>query len=940
MKLSARNFQPASPSPLSAGDCPVPSLLQPPPLPTSLPSSPTIDGVPSNLLERLLTFPLFKDAPPLFHHKVAAKLKLVQYTPQEYVLKEGDPALSMYWILKGTVSVTSPDGDSIYAELTPGAFFGEIGILFNRPRTATVVARTRVLLGVLTADALNSVLRFYPLIERRIRDEAQERLSMQDKKNKAEIPILKPSNPPSTDIWPQQVTSVSIAPSTLSRPNPLPLSQIVCASRRVSISSPLVVSLDNVDQTLSIQDFIKTLPIFANLPPDLIHRLALGADPLNFKAYEYIFRKGDLGSDIYFVVDGEIEVIDDVQGKDSSERILARLKKGAYFGEMSFLELAQNGKIVKRSASIRTVTSVELIVIRSHQLERICSKYSFFVDEIRKTVLERKVMNENQNIGAQMTLPIAIPERRRSIAVETIALRESLNISRRSNRQLLSPEPSLFNPNWEGFSTFNHSSSPKPSRSISPASSVDSEFVLAKPSSLPLSEGIAENNRKRKAKCRSVSPLQQLLEGPLDLNIPPSRNYDVSSFPTSRRQSFHYMPHSKRLKIASLAGRRRSSVLVSPGSIPDKILLKVFELLDLPQLMRLRIVSRRWRQLLYMAPNIFQTLDLTPWNTTITDDALVAITDFVGSRPQHIDISCCFHITDEGFSYMVNEIGMAGNLKLIKMKSTWEVSAMAIMDLASPSVGSQLEEIDLSNCRKVNDDVIERLIGLSDETKKDLPSDDQAISVGSKKIKVLSLSYCKALTDDVMHHIANNANETLESLSLTRCTTITDIGFQHWTYRTFPRLTNLSLKDCTFLTDKAIISVANAASHLETLDLSFCCALLDTAVEVLCLGCQNLKSLDLSFCGSAVSDSSLVAISLHLRNLKTLLVKGCIRVTRAGVDALLSGFSPLTHINISQCRNAHVYPGNVPAQTLQINPSTKSAFITAGPTKDIIEIVV
>lgn len=162
MKLSARNFQPASPSPLSAGDCPVPSLLQPPPLPTSLPSSPTIDGVPSNLLERLLTFPLFKDAPPLFHHKVAAKLKLVQYTPQEYVLKEGDPALSMYWILKGTVSVTSPDGDSIYAELTPGAFFGEIGILFNRPRTATVVARTRVLLGVLTADALNSVLRFIP----------------------------------------------------------------------------------------------------------------------------------------------------------------------------------------------------------------------------------------------------------------------------------------------------------------------------------------------------------------------------------------------------------------------------------------------------------------------------------------------------------------------------------------------------------------------------------------------------------------------------------------------------------------------------------------------------------------------------------------------------------------------------------------------------------
>lgn len=929
---TVRNFQPSSPSPLSSADSPVVLLLPPPPAPTK-------ECVPSNLLEKLLTFPLFKDAPPLFHHKVAAKLKLVQYTPQEYVLKDGDPALSMYWILKGTVSVTSPDGDSVYAELSPGAFFGEIGILFNRPRTATVVASSRVLLGVLTADSLNTVLKSYPLIERRIRDEAQERLAMQDKKNKADIPILKPSNLPAPDSWPTQVTSTSSAAPTVLI-TPLPLSQIISAARRVLTSSPLAVSLDNVDQTLSIQDFIKTVPIFANLPGDLIHRLALGADPLSYKPYEYIFRKGDIGSDIYFVVDGEVEVIDDHDNKEKSERTLARLKKGSYFGEMSFLELAQNGKMVKRSASIRTINSVELIVIRSHQLERLCSKYTHFVDDIRKTVFERKLMNECQETGVGLALPAVVPERRRSIAVETVHLRASLNLSLSNTRQLLSPEPTLFNPNWRGFSAFDQTAS-RPSRSVSPASSVEADPIPSKNHTSLLMDNCEEVLRKPKAVCQSVSPLQQLPEGPLDLNVPPAKRFDqVSSFPSSRRTSFQYMPHSKRIKLASLAGRRRSSVLVSPGSIPDKILLKVFEFLDLPDLMRLRIVSRRWRQLLYMAPNIFQRLDLTPWNTTITDDALTAITDFVGSRPQYINISNCFHITDEGFCYMVNEIGMPGHLKLIKMMSTWEVSAMAIMDLASPSVGRHLEEIDLSNCRKVNDNVVQRLIGWSDEARKEHANNDQLNQVGSRKLRVLSLSYCKALTDDIMHHIATNANETLESLSLTRCTTITDMGFQYWNYRTFPHLKQLSLKDCTFLTDKAIISVANAAPHLEVLDLSFCCALLDTAVEVLCLGCQNLQSLDLSFCGSAVSDSSLVAVSLHLRYLESLLVKGCIRVTRAGVDALLSGFSPLTHINISQCRNAHVYPGNMPAQTLQVNPATKSAFITAGPAKDIIEIVV
>ncbi|GMF64191.1 unnamed protein product [[Candida] boidinii] len=90
----------------------------------------------------------------------------------------------MYWILRGTVGVTSTDGEAVYAELGAGSFFGEIGILFNRPRTATVVARTKVLLGVLTKDALSIVLSDFPIIERLIRDEGQERLAMQRKRKR------------------------------------------------------------------------------------------------------------------------------------------------------------------------------------------------------------------------------------------------------------------------------------------------------------------------------------------------------------------------------------------------------------------------------------------------------------------------------------------------------------------------------------------------------------------------------------------------------------------------------------------------------------------------------------------------------------------------------------------------------------------------------------
>lgn len=954
MKLPA-NFRPTSPSPLAALGPLVaePVELPSPPAPlqrpemneTTLPEddedyeSPSI---PFGLLHKLLTFPLFQDAPKAFHAKVAAKLKLVQYTPQEYIIKEGDPALSMYWILKGQVSVTSTDGESVYAELAQGAFFGEIGILFNRPRTATVVARLRVLLGVLTADSLNIVLRSYPLIERRIRDEAQERLAMQEKKNRAEIPILKPSNLPAPNAWPMHLVAPPMA-----HLNPLPLSQLVHASELSTALSTATLA-DNVDQTVSLQQFIKSVPILSNLPPHILHKLALGVEPMNYKPFEYIFRKNSLGSDIYFVIHGEVEVVDYV---NNAEQVLARLKLGAYFGEMSFLESLHKDTAVERSASIRTVSSVELVVIRTDQLQAICAQYPFIVEEMRRTANERKNLNNAATLhpppftfsgapreaSSTLLLPISAPD-------SNLSLGNSISST---NGRVLAPQPTLFNPNWDFGAQPGGPAAIRAgaSRSVSPVSSFDSEPRTSK---TPLSKAMDENHRKRNAMSDSVSPLQQLPTGPLDMMVPPMNpvvpllNTFQNFAPGSRRQSFQYMPHNKRIKLANLAGRRRSSVLVSVGSIPDKILLKVFEYLTLPELMRLRIISHRWRQLLYVAPNLFERLDLTPWNTSVTDDALISITDFVGARPKYIDISNCFHLTDEGFSYMVNEIGMSGKIKVLKMKSIWEVSAMAIMDLTSPSVGRYLEEVDLSNCRKVKDNVVERLIGwVNESTRKSFQLEGILINeVGSKNLKILNLGYCKHLTDNIMYHISLNANERLESLDLTRCTTITDAGFQYWTYRTFPNLKKLSLKDCTFLSDKAIISIANAAPNLEILDLNFCCALLDIAIEVLCLGCQKLRELDLSFCGSAVSDSSLVAISLHLRNLSKLVVKGCVRVTRAGVDALLSGYSPLNYINISQCRNAHMYPGRIPAQTLQVNPATKSAFITAGPAAKIIEIVI
>ncbi|CCE79956.1 Piso0_003049 [Millerozyma farinosa CBS 7064] len=860
--------------------------------------------MPPEFLVRLKTIPLFQDAPESFHTNLASRLKLMSYYPQEYIIRKGEPARSMCWILKGTVAVTSNDGESVYAELAPGSFFGEIGVLYNRPRTATVVARTKVLVGVLTRDSLNMVLRSYPVIERRIRDDAQERLAMLEKENKA----LANAHTNSGQSDPLMLAGRYAK----TQPNGAPL------STRNHTSASFEGSFDSL--STSIQDFIKVLPIFRNLPSYIVHEIALNMDLLKYRQFEYIFNKGDSGSDIYFIVSGEVEVLD-YDKFSPIGKPLARLKKGNYFGEMSFLALINDQENVKRSATIRSVSMVELVVVRSDKLKDLCSKYPFIVDDMKRTAKERTTSNSSRESTIR-------PSQRLSIEFlinENNDSTPSAPVSKETS--------GFFSPNYSLNSSYSMSRGDL-SRSVSPVSSVETAAEGAG------SDSLETNKSKRKYESDSIP------NDTLKLSIPPAKSTQSSNsfYQPSPLSSgnFTYIPHHKRMRISGLyAGRRRSSLLVSTGRIPDSVLLKVFKFLTLPELMKARLVCKRWRDILYTAPSLFNNLDLTPWNKKIDDKALIAITNFVGSRPQKIDISSCFHVTDEGFSYLVNEVGISGNITSLKMRSNWEVSAMAIMDLSVSSVGGNLEEIDLSNCRNVRDHVIERLIG-KNASYNDNYSDSQSHSdsIGCKKLRKLKLGYCKYLTDNVMHYLSLHANERLESLDLTRCTSITDRGFENWPYRPFKNLRELSLKDCTFLTDQAIMSIANSAYNLEVLSLNFCCALSDVSLEFLCYDCPKIRELDLSFCGSAVSYASLVVIALHLNNLEKLWLAGCIRATRAGIDALLTNSPSLKYLNISQCKNAHFYPGGIPAQKINADPKTKNAFIIAGSNKNVIEVVV
>ena len=115
-----------------------------------------------------------------------------------------------------------------------------------------------------------------------------------------------------------------------------------------------------------------------------------------------------------------------------------------------------------------------------------------------------------------------------------------------------------------------------------------------------------------------------------------------------------------------------------------------------------------WQQIITKSPELFHYLDLSMYNRKITDQVLSkAICPFVGSRPHIIDISNCFHITDEGFQILASTCG--ANVKSWRMKSVWDVTAPAILEMSNTAKG--LQEVDLSNCRKVSDTLLARIVG-------------------------------------------------------------------------------------------------------------------------------------------------------------------------------------------------------------------------------------
>lgn len=127
---------------------------------------------------------IFRDLGKIEKALVASNLQYKSFKKDEVIIQEGTEGDELYFLITGKVRVTTYHGLAFLADLYPPELFGEISLITNQPRTATVTAATPVEVLYLKKEQLLELLRRYPKIQGPLRQLYESRL--QDTADKVE----------------------------------------------------------------------------------------------------------------------------------------------------------------------------------------------------------------------------------------------------------------------------------------------------------------------------------------------------------------------------------------------------------------------------------------------------------------------------------------------------------------------------------------------------------------------------------------------------------------------------------------------------------------------------------------------------------------------------------------------------------------------------------
>ena len=126
------------------------------------------------------------------------------------------------------------------------------------------------------------------------------------------------------------------------------------------------------------KDIVSAIPIFKDVDAKFAREVAMQLKPEIFVPGDYIFKAGDEGHHMFFIVNGELEILT----KDEKE-LIATLNSGDFFGEVALF------KEQPRNATIKAITYSDLYSLDKNEFEMVMQKYPKVAKGIENKAKER-----------------------------------------------------------------------------------------------------------------------------------------------------------------------------------------------------------------------------------------------------------------------------------------------------------------------------------------------------------------------------------------------------------------------------------------------------------------------------------------------------------------------------------------------------------------------
>lgn len=138
--------------------------------------------------------------------------------------------------------------------------------------------------------------------------------------------------------------------------------------------------LDGLPESLKLElsislkkEAIEKIPLFHGQNDIFLEEIALHLKPAIYTPGDYIFREGDEGFEVYFIIRGELEVL---SGKE--EKLISVLREGDFFGEIALFHE------VPRTASVKAVSYCDLYTLAKKRFDFVLSKYPDIQRQIKE----------------------------------------------------------------------------------------------------------------------------------------------------------------------------------------------------------------------------------------------------------------------------------------------------------------------------------------------------------------------------------------------------------------------------------------------------------------------------------------------------------------------------------------------------------------------------